>query len=197
MLRKHVKVKDIRTNFLHKLSTNLVKKYDTIVLEDLNVSGMVKNRKLAKAISDLGWRQFRTLTEAKCDKYGRKFRVIDRWEPTSQRCSCCGFKGGKKELNVREWTCLNCGTFHDRDVNAAVNILNTPTAKTVTQPITKVEKAVELSNPVQLSLFGEVAGGQFETLNKTRSSRKTRSKKQASSNESSTHLEFIQLRLFE
>ncbi len=193
----HAKVKDIRTDFLHKLSTNLVKKYDTIVLEDLNVSGMVKNRKLAKAISDLGWRQFRTLTEAKCDKYGRKFRVIDRWEPTSQRCSCCGFKGGKKELNVREWTCLNCGISHDRDVNAAVNILNTPTAKTVTQPITKVEKAVELSNPVQLSLFGEVAGGQFETLNKTRSSRKTRSKKQASSNESSTHLEFIQLRLFE
>ena len=158
---------------------------------------MVKNRKLAKAISDLGWRQFRTLTEAKCEKYGREFRVIDRWEPTSQRCSCCGFKGGKKELNVREWTCLNCGTFHDRDINAAVNILNTPTANTVTQPITKVEKAGELSNPVQLSLFGEVAGGHSETLNKRRSSRKTRSKKQASSNESSTRLEFIQLQLFE
>ena len=104
------------------MSTNLVKKYDTIVLEDLNVSGMVKNRKLSKAISDLGWRQFRTLTEAKCEKYGREFRVINRWEPTSQKCSYCGFRGGKKELNVREWTCLNCGTFHDRDVNAAINI---------------------------------------------------------------------------
>ena len=75
-----------------------MRKYDTIVLEDLNVSGMVsygmlrkRNRKLAKAISDLGWRQFRTLTEAKCEKYGREFKVINRWEPTSQKCSCCGF----------------------------------------------------------------------------------------------------------
>ena len=79
----HAKIKDIRTDFLHKLSTDLVKKYDTIVLEDLNVSGMVKNRKLAKAISDLGWRQFRTFTEAKCEKYGKEFRTISRWEPTS------------------------------------------------------------------------------------------------------------------
>ena len=101
---------------------------------------MVKNRKLSKAISDLGWRQFRTLTEAKCEKYGREFRIIDRWEATSQKCSCCGFKGGKKELDVREWTCLNCGTFHDRDVNAAVNILNTQSVvERVTQPKTKVE----------------------------------------------------------
>ncbi|NES08133.1 MAG: IS200/IS605 family element transposase accessory protein TnpB, partial [Okeania sp. SIO2F4] len=107
----HAKIKDIITDFLHKFSTDLVRKYDMIVLEYLNVSGMVKNRKLAKAISDLGWRQFRTLTEAKSEKYGKEFRVINRWEPTSQKCSCCGFKGGKKELNVREWTCLNCGTF--------------------------------------------------------------------------------------
>jgi len=149
----HAKIKDIRTNFIHKLSTDLVRKYDVIVLEDLNVSGMVKNRKLAKAISDLGWRQFRYLTEAKCEKYGREFKVISRWEPTSKKCSFCGFKGGKKELNVREWTCLNCGTFHDRDVKAAVNILK------VVQPKTKVEtaktKVVETS--VQLSLFNEVA----------------------------------------
>ena len=160
----HGKIKDIRTDFLHKLSTDLVKKYDTIVLEDLNVSGMVKNRKLAKAISDLGWRQFRTLTEAKCDKYGREFRVIDRWEPTTQKCSNCGFKGGKKELNVREWTCLNCGTFHDRDVNAAINILE------VVQLKTKVEtQAIE--NPIQLSLFAEVAEGHSETIKRTRRKR--------------------------
>ncbi len=192
--RLHAKIKDIRTDFLHKLSTNLVRKYDTIVLEDLNVSGMVRNRKLAKAISDLGWRQFRTLTEAKCEKYGREFRVINRWEPTSQKCSCCGFRGGKKELNVREWTCLNCGTFHDRDVNAAINILD------VIQPKTKVETVNETvaENPIQLSLFDEVAGGQSETINKTRSSHKTRRKKPASSNESSTHPEsFKQLSLFD
>ncbi|NEO56487.1 MAG: IS200/IS605 family element transposase accessory protein TnpB [Okeania sp. SIO3B5] len=185
----HAKIKDIRTDFLHKLSTNLVKEYDTIVLEDLNVSGMVKNRKLAKAISDLGWREFRTLTEAKCEKYGREFRVISRWEPTSQKCSNCGFKGGKKQLNVREWTCLNCGASHDRDVNAAVNILE------IVQPKTKVEtKTTE--NPVQLSLFAEVAEGHSETIKRTRKKRQTG--KPAFSSDVSTHSEsFVQLSLFE
>ncbi|NEP05609.1 MAG: IS200/IS605 family element transposase accessory protein TnpB, partial [Okeania sp. SIO4D6] len=183
----HAKVKDIRTDFLHKLSTDLIRKYDVIVLEDLNTSGMVKNRKLAKAISDLGWRQFRTLTEAKCEKYGREFRVIDRWEPTSQKCSCCGFKGGKKELNVREWTCLNCGAKHDRDINAAINILNTSVetvVETAPQPKTKVEETVELENPIQLSLFDIVAGGHSETLNKTRIQRKSTRKKVVDGNES-------------
>ena len=84
---------------------------------------MVKNRKLSRAISDLGWRQFRTLLEGKAEKYGRDFRVISRWEPTSQVCSNCGFKGGKLDLQVREWECLNCGAKHDRDENAAINIL--------------------------------------------------------------------------
>jgi putative transposase len=83
---------------------------------------MVKNRKLARAISDAGWRQFRTLLESKAIRYGRDFQVISRWEPTSQRCSCCGQIGGKKPLNVRTWTCLYCGAEHDRDVNAAINI---------------------------------------------------------------------------
>ncbi|WP_202224806.1 RNA-guided endonuclease TnpB family protein [Okeania sp. KiyG1] len=119
----HAKLKDTRTDFLHKLSTKIICENQTIVLEDLNVSGMVKNRKLSRAISDLGWRQFRTLLEGKAEKYGRDFRVISRWEATSQTCSCCGFKGGKLELSVREWECLNCGAKHDRDENAAINIL--------------------------------------------------------------------------
>jgi putative transposase len=118
----HAKIKDTRTDFLHKLSTRIVRENQTIVLEDLNTSGMVKNRKLSRAISDLGWRSFRDMLSAKSDKYGRNFRIISRWEPTSQRCSCCGNIGGKKALNIREWECLFCGTFHDRDVNAAVNI---------------------------------------------------------------------------
>ncbi|WP_293079157.1 transposase [Okeania sp. SIO3B5] len=198
----HAKIKDIRTDFLHKLSTDLVKKYNTIVLEDLNVSGMVKNRKLAKAISDLGWRQFRTLTEAKCEKYAREFRTISRWEPTSQKCSNCGFKGGKKELNVREWTCLNCGTLHDslrltggyRDINAAINILE------VIQPKTKVEttEAKVIETPVQLSLFNEVAEGRSETIKRTQSHRKSSPKKDANGNDVSTRPEStIQLRLFD
>ncbi len=151
-----------------------------------------RDRKLSKAISDLGWRQFRTLTEAKCEKYGREFRVISRWEPTSQKCSCCGFRVGKKELNVRQWTCLNCGAFHDRDVNAAINILE------VVQPKTKVETTTKLENPVQLSFFNVVAEGQRSIIYRTRSSRKTRRKKQASSNDVSTRPSSpIQLRLFD
>lgn len=119
----HAKIKDIRTDFLHKLSTRIVNENQVIALEDLNVSGMVKNRKLSRAISDLGWRSFRTMLEAKSAMYGRDLRVISRWEPTSQKCSCCGEKGGKKELHVREWECLFCGVIHDRDVNASRNIL--------------------------------------------------------------------------
>jgi putative transposase len=118
----HAKIKDTRTDFLQKLSTRVVRENQTIILEDLNTSGMVKNRKLSRAISDLGWRSFRDMLSAKSDKYGRDFRIISRWEPTSQRCSCCGNIGGKKALNIREWECLFCGTFHDRDVNAAINI---------------------------------------------------------------------------
>lgn len=119
----HAKVADERTDFWHKLSTKVIRENQTIALEDLNVSGLVKNRKLSRAIADLGWRSFRTMLEAKSIMYGRDLRVIDRWEPTSQRCSCCGEKGGKKELSVREWTCFFCNTTHDRDVNASLNIL--------------------------------------------------------------------------
>ena len=118
----HAKISDVRKDFLHKLSTRIIRENQTVVLEDLAVSNMVKNRKLSRAISDLGWRSFRTMLEAKSAMYGRDFRVISRWEPTSQRCSCCGEIGGKKELAVREWECLFCGAIHDRDVNAAVNI---------------------------------------------------------------------------
>lgn len=118
----HAKISDVRQDFLHKLSTRIIRENQTIVLEDLAVSNMLKNRKLSRAISDLGWRSFRTMLEAKSAMYGRDFRVISRWEPTSQRCSCCGEIGGKKELAIREWQCLFCDAIHDRDMNAAVNI---------------------------------------------------------------------------
>ena len=119
----HAKIKDTRTDFLHKLSTKVIKENQLIALEDLNVSGLVKNRKLSRAISDMGWREFRTLLENKAEKYNREFRIINRWEATTQTCSCCGEQGGKKDLSIREWTCLWCDTKHDRDVNAAINIL--------------------------------------------------------------------------
>jgi putative transposase len=129
----HAKIKDIRTDFLHKLSTRIVNENQVIALEDLNVSGMIKNRKLSRAISDLGWRSFRTMLEAKSAMYGRDLRVISRWEPTSQKCSCCGEKGGKKELKIREWTCLFCGAIHDRDVNASRNIIQVAGGQSETQ----------------------------------------------------------------
>jgi putative transposase len=119
----HNQIADTRKDFLHKLSTKVVSENQTIILEDLNVSGMVKNRKLARAISQQGWYEFRVLCEAKSEKFGRQFRVISRWEPTSQVCSDCGFKWGKIDLSVRSLVCLNCGTQQDRDLNAARNIL--------------------------------------------------------------------------
>ena len=112
-----------RLDFLHKLSTQFIRENQTVVLEDLNVSGMLKNRRLSKSISDAGWRMFRSLLEYKAERYGRQLRVISRWEPTSQRCSECGHKDGKKPLSVRTWTCSACGSAHDRDSNAAKNIL--------------------------------------------------------------------------
>ena len=118
----HNKIADTRKDFLHKLSTKIVNENQVIILEDLNVSGMVKNRKLARSISLQGWREFRTLCEAKSEKLNRDFRVINRWEPTSQVCSECGYKWGKLDLKVRTVQCLNCGTEHERDENASKNI---------------------------------------------------------------------------
>ena len=120
--KKHNQIADTRKDFLHKLSTKIVRENQSIVLEDLNVSGMVKNRKLSRAISLQGWREFRTLCEAKSAKFGRDFHVISRWEPTSQICSDCGFKWGKLDLSIRSVVCLNCGSEHDRDENAAKHI---------------------------------------------------------------------------
>ena len=162
LARCHAKIADTRTDFLHKLSTRIIRENQTIILEDLNVSGMMKNRKLARAISDLGWRSFRTMLEAKSVMYGRHFRVISRWYASSQKCSCCGFNGGKKELSVREWICLNCGEIHDRDINASINILVAGgLSETLNgrggrrKPISKIVASKETSTTYykQLSLF--------------------------------------------
>ena len=120
--RLHNEITDLRKDFLHKLSTRIVSENQTIVLEDLNVSGMVKNRKLSRAISQQGWREFRTLCEAKSEKFDRNFKVISRWEPTSQICSDCGFRWGKVDLSIRSILCLSCGVEQDRDKNASRNI---------------------------------------------------------------------------
>jgi len=122
--RMEAKQRDIRRDFNQKLATRLVRENSVVVLEDLNVSGMMKNRKLARAIGRAGWRPIRTMCEAKSGMIAeREVRTIHRWEPTSQMCSCCGYRWGKLDLSVRSVLCLNCGTEHDRDVNAGANIL--------------------------------------------------------------------------
>ncbi len=94
-----------------------------IVIEDLNVSGMVRNRHLARAISDCGWGEFRRQLVYKCERYGRELVVVDRWYPSSKTCSACGHRLAELSLSTRQWTCPSCGARHDRDLNAATNIL--------------------------------------------------------------------------
>ena len=119
----HEEISDARQDFLHKLTTRLVRENQTIAVEDLAVKNMLKNRKLSQAISDASWGELVRQLEYKCDWYGRNFVKIDRWFPSSKRCEHCGHVVEKLPLNVREWDCPKCGTNHDRDVNAAKNIL--------------------------------------------------------------------------
>ena len=121
--RAYRKVRHARRDFLHRISTRLVRQNDVIVIEDLNVSGMVKNRRLAGAISDCGWGEFRRQLEYKCERYRRQLVVIDRWYPSSKTCSACGYLLAELSLSTRTWQCPSCGTRHDRDLNAAKNIL--------------------------------------------------------------------------
>lgn len=118
----YARITDRRRDHLHKLTTRLVRENQTIVIEDLAVRNMVKNGSLARAISDAAWSQFRSMLEYKAQWYGREVIAIDRWFPSSKLCSVCGALQDKMPLNVRSWTC-DCGTTHDRDVNAAKNIL--------------------------------------------------------------------------
>ncbi|MFD5016694.1 RNA-guided endonuclease InsQ/TnpB family protein [Streptomyces chartreusis] len=120
--RIHARIADRRRDMLHKITTRLVRENQTLVIEDLTVRNLVKNRKLARAISDAAWSDFRGMLEYKAAWYGREVITVDRWFPSSKLCSHCGTLQNRMPLHVRTWTC-DCGTTHDRDVNAAQNLL--------------------------------------------------------------------------
>lgn len=151
--RVHEKIANLRSYFLHNISTKIVREFDLIVLEDLNVSGMLKNRKLAKSISDASWASFVSMLEYKCNWYGKTLIKIDRFFPSSKTCSNCGHKEDKMPLNIREWNCPNCGSKHDRDLNAAINILKKGWLDLSGQELSSAEY-VDYGRGVEVSLKG-------------------------------------------
>jgi len=121
--RLHSRIANIRADALHKLTSDLTRRFHTIAIEDLNVRGMLKNHHLAHAIADMSFFEFRRQLEYKADRRGCIVVVADRWFPSSKVCSVCGVQQDEMPLAIRQWTCLECGTVHDRDVNAARNLL--------------------------------------------------------------------------
>jgi putative transposase len=121
--RQHSRVRDARRDFLHKTTTDLVRRFDAVAVEDLNVAGMVRNRRLSKVIGRTGWAEFRAMLGYKAARAGRTAAVVSRWYPSSKTCSDCGHLLAALSLGTRAWACPGCGTRHDRDVNAAKNVL--------------------------------------------------------------------------
>ncbi len=130
--RLHARIGDMRKDALHKLTTGLVERFTVIGIEDLNVRGMMANGRLARSIADMGFHEFRRQLEYKAAMHGSRIVVADRWHPSSKTCSACGVVVETLPLAVREWECAACGTHHDRDVNAAKNLMKIAVSSTVT-----------------------------------------------------------------
>jgi len=122
LARLHARIARVRADFMHKLTTRLCREHQTLVIEDLNVRGMLANAHLARAISDVGFYEFRRQLQYKATRYGTRLVLADRWYPSSKLCSACGDRNAALGLGERTWTCAACGAHHDRDVNAAINL---------------------------------------------------------------------------
>jgi len=166
LARLYARLANLRADFTHKLTTRLCRENQAVVIEDLNVKGMLANERLARAISDVGFGVFRSQLEYKAKRYGTHLIIADRWYPSSRLCSICGWKNEALTLRDREWVCAECGTHHDRDLNAALNLkrLATETALPVASPTSNGGAAAGMA-PVAVGKVTPVRydGGQQDT----------------------------------
>lgn len=139
--RIHLKVSNIRQDFLNKVSSEIANQYSLVAVENLNIAGLLKNHNIAKSISDCSWGEFIRQLEYKCKWYDCELIKIGRFEPSSKLCSICGYKMEKMPLKIREWDCPNCHTHHDRDVNAAINILKIALSDREEEPVDTVDNS--------------------------------------------------------
>jgi putative transposase len=168
--RLHARIANVRADFLHKLTTRLCRENQVVVIEDLNVSGMLANEKLARAISDVGFYEFRRQLTYKAARYGTRLVAADRWFPSSRLCSACGWKNEALKLNDRAWTCCDCGCIHDRDVNAALNLKRLATETAL--PVASASGNGAAAAGLIPAAVGEVTPVRHETVSKTPRGRK-------------------------
>ena len=167
----HRKIKNIRNDWSHKFTTRLCRENQAVVIEDLKVSNMLKNRFLARAISDAGWYEIRRQLEYKSKDFGIKLVIADQWLPSSKTCSNCGVKReGKLELSVREWSCPDCGAVHDRDINAAKNLRSLAVKSEVprvTRELTPVESKASVRKRFVVPVYATL-GSRNHTVSRKR-----------------------------
>jgi putative transposase len=157
LARLHARIARVRADFMHKLTTRLCRENQTVVIEDLNVSGMLANARLARAIADVGFYEFRRQLQYKATRYGTALVLADRWYPSSKLCSSCGERNGKLTLGERSWTCAACGAQHDRDINAAINLQRLATGTFTVQSALPV--ASPAATPGTAAGMGPAGGG--------------------------------------
>jgi len=157
LARLHARIACVRKDFIHKLTTRLCRENQSVVIEDLNVSGMLANARLARAIADVGFYEFRRQLQYKATRYGTTLVLADRWYPSSKLCSRCGIRHGGLMLGERTWTCDHCGAQHDRDVNAAINLQRFATGAFAAQSALPVASLA--ATPGTAADIGSAGGG--------------------------------------